>query len=164
LLLFQEYNVFFYLWIFSCVISSLYAYTWDIKMDWGLMDSNPEENTLLREEIVYSSKNYYYFGILEDFILRFGWTVSVSLTHLGYNQGELLTTILAILEVFRRFVWNFFRLENEHLNNCGKLLLLIKHHLEVMLVTKFTTLLMSKWHFLEILYLIPKELKQLCGN
>lgn len=21
---------------------------------------------------------------------------------------------------FRRFVWNFFRLENEHLNNCGK--------------------------------------------
>lgn len=22
--------------------------------------------------------------------------------------------------LFRRFVWNFFRLENEHLNNCGK--------------------------------------------
>lgn len=22
--------------------------------------------------------------------------------------------------IFRRFVWNFFRLENEHLNNCGK--------------------------------------------
>lgn len=22
--------------------------------------------------------------------------------------------------ILRRFVWNFFRLENEHLNNCGK--------------------------------------------
>lgn len=22
--------------------------------------------------------------------------------------------------MLRRFVWNFFRLENEHLNNCGK--------------------------------------------
>lgn len=22
--------------------------------------------------------------------------------------------------LFRRFMWNFFRLENEHLNNCGK--------------------------------------------
>lgn len=22
--------------------------------------------------------------------------------------------------VFRRFIWNFFRLENEHLNNCGQ--------------------------------------------
>ena len=21
---------------------------------------------------------------------------------------------------FRRFIWNFFRLENEHLNNCGQ--------------------------------------------
>lgn len=35
-------------------------------------------------------------------------------------SGELLTSISAPLEVFRRFVWNFFRLENEHLNNCGK--------------------------------------------
>jgi xenotropic and polytropic retrovirus receptor 1 len=31
-----------------------------------------------------------------------------------------MTSIVAPLEVFRRFVWNFFRLENEHLNNCGK--------------------------------------------
>jgi len=25
-----------------------------------------------------------------------------------------------MLRCFRRFVWNFFRLENEHLNNCGQ--------------------------------------------
>lgn len=31
-----------------------------------------------------------------------------------------MASILLPLEVFRRFVWNFFRLENEHLNNCGK--------------------------------------------
>lgn len=30
-----------------------------------------------------------------------------------------MVSIVAPLEVFRRFVWNFFRLENEHLNNCG---------------------------------------------
>ena len=34
-------------------------------------------------------------------------------------EGNILGTILAIFEVFRRFIWNFFRLENEHLNNCG---------------------------------------------
>ena len=27
---------------------------------------------------------------------------------------------LAVPVIGRRFVWNFFRLENEHLNNCGK--------------------------------------------
>lgn len=27
--------------------------------------------------------------------------------------------ILAVVEISRRFVWNFFRLENEHMNNVG---------------------------------------------
>lgn len=31
-----------------------------------------------------------------------------------------MLSILAPLEIFRRFIWNFFRLENEHLNNCGE--------------------------------------------
>jgi hypothetical protein len=35
-------------------------------------------------------------------------------------SGDIMASILALLEVFRRFVWNFFRLENEHLNNCGQ--------------------------------------------
>ena len=37
-----------------------------------------------------------------------------------FLQGDILGTILAMMEVFRRFVWNFFRLENEHLNNAGE--------------------------------------------
>uniref|UniRef100_T1JMQ6 Xenotropic and polytropic retrovirus receptor 1 n=1 Tax=Strigamia maritima TaxID=126957 RepID=T1JMQ6_STRMM len=113
-------NPFFYMWIATSIISSCYAYIWDIKMDWGLFDQNAGENTCLREEIVYSSSGYYYFGIVEDFILRFGWAFSVSLIESGYVHADLMVTILAPLEVFRRFVWNYFRLENEHLNNCGK--------------------------------------------
>lgn len=113
-------NPYFYLWILASVISSCYAYTWDIKMDWGLFDKKAGDNRFLREEIVYSSASYYYFAILEDFVLRFGWALSISLTEMGYVHGDLMVSILSPLEVFRRFVWNFFRLENEHLNNCGK--------------------------------------------
>ena len=81
---------------------------------------NAGENKFLREEIVYSSKSYYYFAIIEDFVLRFGWAVSLSLTEMGFSMwGDLITSVLSPLEVFRRFIWNFFRLENEHLNNCG---------------------------------------------
>lgn len=43
------------LWLLSQALSSTYAYTWDIKMDWGLFDRNAGENKFLREEIVYSS-------------------------------------------------------------------------------------------------------------
>ena len=34
--------------------------------------------------------------------------------------AEGVACVLQVLELFRRFVWNFIRLENEHLNNCGQ--------------------------------------------
>lgn len=45
--------------------------------------------------------------------------VGFALTERNYMSVDLATSIFAPLEVFRRFVWNFLRLENEHLNNCG---------------------------------------------
>lgn len=89
-------------------------------MDWGLFDSKaPPEYKFLREELVYPIR-YYYIVIIEDFILRFGWTLNLSLTEVGAIPPDLITLVLAPLEIFRRFIWNFYRLENEHLNNCGE--------------------------------------------
>ena len=70
-------------WVSSCLISSCYTFWWDLRMDWGLMETNKagDENRFLREEIVYSSPFFYYFGIIEDFVLRFAWTFTVSVTH-----------------------------------------------------------------------------------
>lgn len=48
-------NPYFYLWIIASIMSSCFTYTWDVKLDWGLFDSNTGENKFLREEIVYSS-------------------------------------------------------------------------------------------------------------
>uniref|UniRef100_W5LJ34 Xenotropic and polytropic retrovirus receptor 1 n=1 Tax=Astyanax mexicanus TaxID=7994 RepID=W5LJ34_ASTMX len=115
-------DIFFYLLIAFSVINSCYTLVWDLKMDWGLFDRNAGENTLLREEIVYPQKAYYYCAILEDVILRFAWTIPLSIGTVTSccHISDILATVLAPLEVFRRFVWNFFRLENEHLNNCGE--------------------------------------------
>lgn len=49
-------NAFFYLWILSAVVSTIYTYMWDIKMDWGLLDKHTGDNRFLREEIVYAHK------------------------------------------------------------------------------------------------------------
>uniref|UniRef100_A0AAR2L1Y2 SPX domain-containing protein n=1 Tax=Pygocentrus nattereri TaxID=42514 RepID=A0AAR2L1Y2_PYGNA len=115
-------EAFFYLLILFSTISSLYTLIWDLKMDWGLFDRNAGEHTFLREEIVYPQKAYYYCAIVEDVILRFAWTLQIALTTMTNIPSipDILATVLAPLEVFRRFVWNFFRLENEHLNNCGE--------------------------------------------
>ncbi|XP_063741606.1 xenotropic and polytropic retrovirus receptor 1 homolog isoform X2 [Eleginops maclovinus] len=115
-------QIFLYLYIGCLVVSSCYTLIWDLKMDWGLFDRNAGENTFLREEIVYPHKAYYYSAIVEDVLLRFSWTLTVSLSTVSGLNGisDILATLLAPMEVFRRFVWNFFRLENEHLNNCGE--------------------------------------------
>lgn len=49
-------GVYFILWIICAFISTCYTLTWDIKMDWGLLERDLKENTLLREEVVYPSK------------------------------------------------------------------------------------------------------------
>lgn len=117
---YRQASVFFYLWIVAYIGSSCYTLTWDIKMDWGLLDKGAGENRFLREEVVYAFKAYYYFAMVEDMILRFIWVLKVTLGETLTGYGEILGTALSLLEVFRRFVWNFFRLENEHLNNCGQ--------------------------------------------
>lgn len=89
-------------------------------MDWGLFDSKaPSEYKFLREELVYPVK-YYYIAFVEDFILRFGWTLNLSLTEVGAIPPDLIMLVLGPFEIIRRFIWNFYRLENEHLNNCGE--------------------------------------------
>uniref|UniRef100_A0AC35TPQ4 SPX domain-containing protein n=1 Tax=Rhabditophanes sp. KR3021 TaxID=114890 RepID=A0AC35TPQ4_9BILA len=115
-----EYNTFFYyLWVTTCIISCVYAFCWDLFLDWGLLDPRaPSDAPFLREEIIYSRK-FYYFAMIEDFVLRLSWVMNVSLGEAWSINGDLLTTITSPLEVFRRFIWNYLRLENEHVNNCG---------------------------------------------
>ncbi|CAF4692238.1 unnamed protein product, partial [Rotaria magnacalcarata] len=36
------------------------------------------------------------------------------------EYADVIGFIFGLIEIFRRFIWNYFRLENEHLNNCGE--------------------------------------------
>ena len=87
-------------------------------MDWGLFKGKYK----LRQELIYKHKIFYILAIIEDLVFRALWTLNISVGEAGSSilEGNILGTVLAVLEVFRRFVWNFFRLENEHLNNCGE--------------------------------------------
>ena len=58
---------------------------------------------------------------MENLVFRCLWTLNISVGDGGATvlEGIYLSTLLGVLEITRRFFWNFFRLENEHLNNCG---------------------------------------------
>ncbi|PVU85779.1 hypothetical protein BB560_006904 [Smittium megazygosporum] len=69
--------------------------------------------TLLRENLLFINKYFYYTAILVDTILRAAWTIKLS-PHLKINSLPYIGFILGILEVFRRFFWVIFRVEKEH--------------------------------------------------
>uniref|UniRef100_A0A8C4T404 EXS domain-containing protein n=1 Tax=Erpetoichthys calabaricus TaxID=27687 RepID=A0A8C4T404_ERPCA len=110
-------RVYLCLWVLTTCLSAIATITWDLRMDWGLVRGQ----RLLREETVYSHAAYYYCAMLLDVLLRVSWALNVSFAQMKQSDtAGFITTVLAPLEVFRRFIWNFFRLENEHLNNCGQ--------------------------------------------
>ncbi|KAG9065305.1 Xenotropic and polytropic retrovirus receptor 1 [Linnemannia hyalina] len=108
-------------YIVVSLITSSYTFAWDVHMDWGLLQFGKHGgaafgNPFLRPELVYPRKWVYYLAIVLDFFGRFSWI----LRFLAINVNVMIISfILAFGEVLRRWMWNFFRLENEHLNNCG---------------------------------------------
>ncbi len=115
-------NPLLYVWIGASFLGATYKLIWDLKMDWGFFDSNAGENKFLRDQIVYPSKFYYYAAIFENILFRYIWIINVFM-HFRTRSAEyadVIGFIFGLIEIFRRYIWNYFRLENEHLNNCGE--------------------------------------------
>ena len=110
-----KHNIYLQVWAVSSFVHAVYTFVWDIYMDWGLFQSR----NLLRPKLGYSWKSLYYLAIIEDLILRFAWSLKLSLGLHLQAQVNLFYTLLAGLEIFRRFVWNFYRVEYEHIKIIG---------------------------------------------
>ncbi|CAN0876627.1 Phosphate transporter PHO1 homolog 1 [Linum grandiflorum] len=99
--------------------ATIYQLYWDFVKDWGLLQMD-SKNPWLRDELMLRQKFIYYFSMGLNLVLRLAWLQTVlhsSFEHVDYRVTGLF---LAALEVIRRGHWNFYRLENEHLNNAGK--------------------------------------------
>eukprot|EP01119_Soliformovum_irregulare_P010498 TRINITY_DN258_c0_g1_i1.p1 TRINITY_DN258_c0_g1~~TRINITY_DN258_c0_g1_i1.p1 ORF type:complete len:683 (+),score=111.49 TRINITY_DN258_c0_g1_i1:37-2085(+) len=108
------------LWICSITFTTLYAYCWDVRMDWGLMNKDVPGAPFLRKQRVYQHKWVYYFAIMIDLALRCAWTLTLSRSMLELISPLTLSTTVAVLEIFRRSMWNVFRVENEQLVNVDR--------------------------------------------
>ncbi|XP_059448126.1 phosphate transporter PHO1 [Corylus avellana] len=105
--------------VLTSVVATLYQLYWDFVKDWGLLKPN-SKNLWLRDDLILKKKCIYYISIAFNIVLRVAWVESVlRLPREPYAEQRLLDFFLASLEVIRRGHWNFYRLENEHLNNVG---------------------------------------------
>ncbi|KAI3719932.1 hypothetical protein L6452_20838 [Arctium lappa] len=100
-------------------IATVYQLYWDFVKDWGLLQIN-SKNPWLRNELILRRKFIYFFSMGLNLVLRLAWLQTVLHYKFGSIDYRLTGLFLAALEVIRRGQWNFYRLENEHLNNAGK--------------------------------------------
>ena len=111
----------FYTWLILIAMATLYMFFWDVCMDWSLFTT--ESPCTMRENRMYTRHWFYYVAIIADFVLRFFWIstiipATVQNPILKYSQGfAWISSVSPGLELLRRTIWGFIRLENEHLNN-----------------------------------------------
>ncbi|KAJ8763843.1 hypothetical protein K2173_003625 [Erythroxylum novogranatense] len=101
------------LWLLSSVLNSLYSFYWDVTRDWDLSGFTrifQFNRPNLFSYLLYGRKWVYFWVIGSNLILRCTWTYKLS-AHLRHNY--LTVFMIAALEIFRRFQWIFFRVENE---------------------------------------------------
>ncbi|KAK8711374.1 hypothetical protein V6N13_146658 [Hibiscus sabdariffa] len=101
-------------------IATMASLYWDIVIDWGLLNMN-STNPYLRDKLAVPHKGVYYVAMVLNCVLRLAWMQQVlGIQTVPFLHKTALTAVVASLEIVRRGIWNFFRLENEHLNNVGK--------------------------------------------
>ncbi|KAI1477647.1 hypothetical protein K445DRAFT_319109 [Daldinia sp. EC12] len=112
------------MWIVACTVNSLYSFYWDVAKDWDLalfdskMRNAPElQAPGLRRRLHIGPPALYYAVIAMDLLLRCTWSLKLS-PHLGrIADWEGSIFVIELLEVFRRWIWIFFRVETEWIRN-----------------------------------------------
>lgn len=104
--------------ILFAAINAIYSSIWDICMDFSLFQFD-SKNFLLRDELAFPSKIPYYAIMVIDPILRFNW-IFYAIFWSQIEQSAKVSFFVSLVEVFRRFLWVFFRVENEHSANVGR--------------------------------------------
>jgi len=122
--------------LLSVFANSLYSFYWDVTKDWDLtllslsrsqrappfdpLTKLPEYPYGLRRHRYFVRPSIYYIVICVDLVLRCTWSLKLSphLHHINEWEGGIF--LLELLEVGRRWVWIFFRVETEWVRVRGK--------------------------------------------
>lgn len=109
-----------FLRLFFVFVNSFYSFYWDVAKDWDLSlfssskaRNDPEYPYGLRRHRYFHAKEIYYAAIVIDLLLRCTWSIKLSphLDHFNDLEGGIF--LMELLEVTRRWMWIFLRVETE---------------------------------------------------
>lgn len=109
-------------WVAACLLNSLYSFYWDVAKDWDLTlfsseRDSPDHPFGLRRTLLVHKSGVYYAVIVLDLLLRCTWMIKLSAGGDHISDFESSIFLIQFLEVFRRWVWIFFRVETEWIRN-----------------------------------------------
>uniref|UniRef100_A0A7S3M1D3 EXS domain-containing protein n=1 Tax=Spumella elongata TaxID=89044 RepID=A0A7S3M1D3_9STRA len=135
-------------WIGAFVFATLFQFAWDLTQDWGMVQFTPPRHDIptasssglaavdclvhtrvsFRKTRLLGPLRNYLAVILFNLTLRFAWTLTLlpapavadGASPLFVFAMRHLGPLLASLEILRRMVWGFFRLEWEQIEQLGK--------------------------------------------
>ena len=110
----------YWTFIVMSIISTIYAYSWDLYMDWGLLRSTACGKMFLRPKLLLPIW-FYYYAIVSNLFLRFAWIlIYFKFLPDWLHSTQILAITICVGEGFRRAQWSLIRLENEQVNNFEK--------------------------------------------
>lgn len=117
----ENLSTWYLVFISMSFVSLIYSYTWDIVMDWGLLRSS-EPGTYGLRPVIHFSRAFYYYAMVADFVLRCTFLIPAFINVKGYPWLTTIGygTLIAILELYRRWFWSLLRIENEQVHNLEK--------------------------------------------
>ncbi|KAI5963256.1 ERD1 [Candida pseudojiufengensis] len=128
-------------WLILTLINSTYSFIWDIKMDWNLDLFNNIFQIFTRDKsnrfiILRNQKQFpdfiYIIAISIDFLLRYLWILKIFIINeelksgkihfihvfstflFGYDVYSFGYVLIETLEIFRRWVWCFIKLDADY--------------------------------------------------
>lgn len=93
-------------------INSLFSYSWDLLMDWGMISFFRGKNAAHRTPRRLIHAGFLLIAASVNLILRFSWTANYFPIFAFLHPASLIF-LVEIAEVFRRWFWIIFRVEWE---------------------------------------------------
>ena len=105
-------------WLLIATFSSCWSYCWDMKMDYGLLQYG-SPYLFLRTDLFYRRTWIYYTAMFLNLLGRFAWVLTIS-PDIVYRwiRPEFFLMVIYMIEMCRRGMWNFFRIELRHIDLC----------------------------------------------
>eukprot|EP01023_Acetabularia_acetabulum_P051013 TRINITY_DN5588_c1_g1_i1.p1 TRINITY_DN5588_c1_g1~~TRINITY_DN5588_c1_g1_i1.p1 ORF type:complete len:418 (-),score=29.83 TRINITY_DN5588_c1_g1_i1:162-1415(-) len=105
----------FLFWLTAQIINTSYCYFWDVERDWDIswfssLFASGSYAPKIKPQKLFQGEWFYYYCLVSNLILRFGWSYKLSLELSSFRN---LVLVMSLLEVFRRFQWIFIRIETE---------------------------------------------------